>query len=365
MSLAELRQQIDAIDTQVLALLNERVQLASQVGRLKHAEGRAIFVPSREEEVFRKLLAQNGGPLGERSIRAIYRQVISAAIALEKRLVVAYLGPEATFTHQAALQQFGESLDYLPLGSIPEVFATVQHGEADYGVVPIENSTDGAVGIRSLDLLVETDLKIVAQNYLRISHCLASQSDLAAIREVHSKDNALGQCRQWLSRHLPHARMVEIDSTAVAVQRAAEAPTVAAVASPIAAERYGVPIQYEDIQDRTDNITRFLIIGRECSPPTQHGNDRTSLVFSLHDKPGALLTALQIFSYRGLNLMKIESRPSRAKLWDYYFYVDIAGHHDDGPVQEVLTELHQHCPMVKWLGSYPNANQAQAGQLTD
>jgi chorismate mutase/prephenate dehydratase len=287
-------------------------------------------------------------------VRAIYREIISAAISLEKPLKVAYLGPEATYTHQAARKNFGSSIPFQPLPTVPDVFTAVRRGDADYGVVPVENSTQGTV-ISTLDMLVESELSIVAQIFLEIAHCLISQSPVEKIRSVHSKDNALGQCRQWLARMLPGVELVDSPSTAASVQHARENPEAAAIASRIAAELYGVPVVAENVMDRTDNVTRFLVIGKSPTPMLGKGRDKTSLVFSLHDEPGSLLKALHPFSSRGINLCKIESRPSRRKAWDYFFYVDIIGHRDEEPVMEALSELKQFCPVLKWLGSYPNA----------
>lgn len=354
MDLESLRDQIDRIDKEIITRLNERVRLAQQVGHLKLKEGKAIYVPSREEEVFRKLTANNEGPLNDKAIRAIYREVISAAIASEKPLKVAYLGPEGTYTHQAAMKNFGSSLDYTPVKSIPDVFDMVQRSDADYGVVPIENSTQGTV-IAALDMLAETDLVIVAQVQMDISHCLISNAQsLSDIKTVHSKDNALGQCRQWLARMLPGVEMVEAASTAAAVRHAAEHPDAAAIASSIAAQLYDVPILHENVVDKQNNITRFLVIGKQATPALGDKRDKTSLVFSIRDETGALIKALQPFSSRNINLCKIESRPSRRKIWDYYFYVDIIGHKDEPDVKDALTELRAACPFLKLLGSYPN-----------
>jgi chorismate mutase / prephenate dehydratase len=353
MNLTELRTQIDSIDKQVLELLNDRVRLAAEIGRVKRSKGDEIYVAKREEEVLQRLAKHNKGPLDEKAIRAIYREIMSAAIALEKRTVIAYLGPEATFTHQAALKKFGAMVDYTPFTSITDVFGAVEKGEADYGVIPIENSTEGAV-FHSLDMLVETDLKIVAQVYLEIAQHLISKSPLAEITKVYSKDQALGQCRRWLHRHLPHAACLEADSTSRAVEIARDQDGTAAIASSLAAELFGVPIVARHIQDKADNTTRFLVIGRKPSGSLGAGRDKSSYVFSLNDRPGALLSALQPFSKRSLNLTKIESRPSKRKAWDYYFFVDVIGHHDEPTLREAITELEQSCPFVKWLGSYPN-----------
>lgn len=348
-----LRREIDAVDQELLERLNRRVELAQKVGHYKLERGLEVYVPSREEEVFGKLTANNKGPLPAPSLRSIYREIISAAISLEKPLKVAYLGPEGTYTHQAALKNFGSSIPFAPMRTVPDVFAAVLGLDADYGVVPVENSTQGTV-ISTLDMLVESDLTIVAQIYLEIAHCLISQSPLSEIRSVHSKDNALGQCRQWLARMLPNAELVESSSTAASVRHAKECPGAAAIASEVAASLYDVPIVERNVMDKNDNITRFLVIGRSPTPMLGQGRDKTSLVFSLHDSPGSLLKALKPFSERGINLCKIESRPSRRKAWDYYFYLDIMGHRDEPHVQEAMSELEKMCPVLKWLGSYPD-----------
>jgi len=357
MDLDSLRKQIDAVDLEIIERLNARVRLAGEVGRAKQKQGAHAYVPSREEAVFERLLAANPGPLTPTALKAVYREIISASLALQKELRIAYLGPEATFTHQAALKNFGSSLYFQPCATIPDVFTAVERGEADHGVVPIENSTEGAV-FHSLDMLVETELKIVAQVFLPIEHCLISNEPLEKIKTVFSRDQALGQCREWLRRNLPAATASALDSTAEAVRRARETPGAAAVASRLAAELYGVPVVAAGIQDRADNVTRFLVLGPNVSPPLGAGRDKTSLVFSLHDQPGALLRALEPFSARGVNLSKIESRPSRQKVWHYYFFIDCLGHWEDPVIQEAVTALRRECPFVKWLGSYPNANQS-------
>lgn len=355
MDLDALRKQIDKIDQELLERLNERVKLAQQVGHYKLERGMEVYVPSREEEVFGKLSASNSGPLPDKAVRHIYREIISAAIALEKPVKVAYLGPEATYTHQAALKNFGSSIPYMPMNSVPDVFTAVRRGDADYGVVPVENSTQGTV-ISTLDMLVESELTIVAQIYMFIAHCLISLSPLDKIESVHSKDNALGQCRQWLSRMLPNVDLVESASTAASVKYCRENPTAAAIASSVAAELYGVPIVEENIMDKTDNVTRFLVIGKSPTPLLGGGRDKTSIVFLLHDEPGSLLKALELFSSRNISLKKIESRPSRRRPWDYYFYVDILGHRDEPEVKAALDDLERMCPIMKWLGSYPNTS---------
>lgn len=350
------REAIDSIDQKVVQLLSDRVRHATEIGRIKHANGADYYDPTREAQVMEKIAALNPGPISDTTLRAIYREVISGSIAMEKCLSIAYLGPEATYTHQAAIRNFGASLDYRPMKTIADVFAEVEHGDADYGVIPIENSTEGVV-FHSMDLLVESDLKICSQVYLPIEHCLVSHSDMDAITEVHSKDQALGQCRDWLRRTLPDAALVEATSTAAAVELACRQRNVAAVASGLAAELYGLRILERGIQDVAGNVTRFLVLGTTQAKPLGSGRDKTSLVFSLRDECGALQKALDSFASREINLCKIESRPSRKKAWDYIFFIDLVGHHADAPVQDALKELQKHCSFVKWLGSYPHLEQ--------
>jgi chorismate mutase/prephenate dehydratase len=352
-NLKEHRDAIDEIDREVVRLLSERVQHAGEIGQIKRANGADYYDPSREAQVMKKLAQLNPGPLSNQTLWAIYREVISASIALEKKLTIAYLGPEATYTHQASIRNFGVSLNHRAMKTIPDVFAEVERGTADYGVIPIENSTEGAV-FHSMDMLVDSDLLICSQVYLPIEHCLVSQSPLAEIKEVHSKDQALGQCRDWLRRNLPNAVLVDVNSTAAAAEIAKQRPGVAAVASALSAELYDLNIVERGIQDKSDNVTRFLVVGKTQAKPLGGGRDKTSLVISLNDESGALGKALQPFASRGINLSKIESRPSRKKAWDYYFFIDLIGHYQDAEVQLAIAELQQHCPLVKWLGSYPN-----------
>ena len=356
MGLDPLRKQIDIIDRSVLKQLNQRAELAAKIGEYKHQAGLPIYVPDREEKLLQKLANINTGPLNEKAIRAIYREIISASIANESPLKIVYLGPEATYTHQAAVQHFGDSLHYQAEHTIADVFSSVSCGRAEYGVIPIENSTEGVVG-HSFDLLAETSLSIIAQTYLPIEHCLISTSSLDSIKEVYSRDNALGQCRQWLNQTLPKAKWIATESTAEAVLNAKNADGRAAIAGKLAARLYDVSVVAKNIQDKADNVTRFLIISKEvCDPIDDRKEDdyKSSYLFSLHDKPGILQNALQPFSKQGVNLSKIESRPSRKKSWDYYFFIDIIGHHQDVKVQSAIGELQSLCVWLKWLGSYPN-----------
>ncbi|MEM8867762.1 MAG: prephenate dehydratase [Verrucomicrobiota bacterium] len=347
---------IDQLDQKIVNFLSERVTHASEIGKIKHANGADYYDPTREAQVMAKLTAMNPGPIASATLRSVYREVISGSIALEKKLVIAYLGPEATYTHQAAIRNFGVSLDYRELKTIPDVFSAVEVGSADYGVIPIENSTEGAV-FHSMDMLVESELHICSQVYLPIEHCLISQLPLAAIQEVHSKDQAIGQCREWLQANLHGVPQKDVVSTAEAVRSASEQEGIAAIGSALSAQRYGVKIQARGIQDRDDNVTRFLVIGKTRAKPLGDARDKTSLVISLRDEVGALERALHAFAARAINLSKIESRPSRKKAWDYLFFIDFIGHYQDAAVQDALKELEAHCSFVKWFGSYPNDNR--------
>ncbi len=355
--LDNLRQEIDAIDRTILEKLNARAKLAAEIGHIKKGTNAPFYVPAREESLMRRLSEANTGPLPDFAIRHIFREIISASIALEKKLKIAYLGPQATYTQQAAMKNFGSSVHYEPIGTIQDVFEIVERKEADYGVIPIENSNEGGV-FHSLDMLAESDLHIVAEIYLPIEHCLISSSPLDTIDKVYSKDQALGQCRSWLRRHLPKAQLIPSASTSHDIDSAKDVPGVAVIASALAAEIYSVPILQSGIQDKADNTTRFFAIGHgQASVPSGANKDKTSLLITINDEPAALQAALEPFGKRGINMSKIESRPSRRKAWDYVFFIDIIGHWHDPAVQEAITELKTRCPFIKWLGSYPNSKK--------
>lgn len=356
MDLGPIREKIDALDNQLVELINQRLALAAEVGRIKRSTGGEIYVPEREDAVLRKVTARNQGPIRDDALRAIYRELMSAAIALEKPLLIAYLGPEASNTHGAAMRKFGASVDYHAMATVGDIFTAVEKGESDYAVIPIENSTEGSVR-EALDSFVESDLKIVAQIYTEITHALIANGPLEQIKKVYSKDQALAQCRHWLQRHLPHAQLIEASSTSRAVQIARDEPGAAAVAGELAAQHYGVPVLAKNIQDKADNTTRFFVIGRKPSGPVGGGKDITSFLVSLGDEAashsGSLLKMLMPLAERGINLSKIESRPSKKRPWDYYFFIDVTGHYDDPAMKEALADLKKFCPVVKWLGSYP------------
>jgi len=355
-NLDDIRCQIDSIDHDLLDLLSRRADLVHEVGVIKKRDGLQIYAPEREEALLRRLIEMNQGRLPEKSIRAIYREIMSAALALEDDLSIAYLGPESTWTHQAAIKKFGHSVNYAPQPNISDVFDQVARRAASYGVVPIENSTDGAV-FHTLDLFVDSPLHICAQILLRIEHGLMASIPREEIKTLYSHPQALGQCRGWIMKNFPAADLIEVSSTTRAAQIARDqaADGAAAIGSPLAAEMYGLSLLEESIQDRATNTTRFLVIGEKTCPAT--GNDRTSILFVINDRPGSLVNALQAFDQFQINMSKIESRPSKRKDWEYIFYVDLAGHCEDVKVAEALTELANHCSMVKLLGSYPDAGE--------
>jgi chorismate mutase/prephenate dehydratase len=351
MSLEKLRKQIDVLDEELIRLLNERVKIALEIGRTKREQGAEIYVPSREKAVLNRIARLNSGPLPASSARAIYREIMSAALALESNLKIAYLGPPATFTHQAAHAKFGASVDYHPVATITDVFSAVEHGSADYGVVPIENSIEGAV-THTFDQFTGTPLKICAEIYLPVALYLMSSVPKENISHVCSKQEAIGQCRRWLAENLSGVQVEAVNSTALAAEMASRSDC-AAIASALAANLYELNIIAENIQDASGNTTRFLVIGRTCGGPT--GDDKTSIYFGLKDQVGALHDALDALKVNGINMTKIESRPSRNKAWQYYFFVDFKGHADEPHVRVALQALEQHCAVLTVLGSYPRA----------
>jgi chorismate mutase/prephenate dehydratase len=315
--------------------------------------GEEIYAPHREKSVLNRICRLNKGPITEPSLRAIYREIMSSALSLEKTLTIGYLGPEATFTHQAAIRRFGSSLRYASLKTITDVFTEVSKNRADYGVVPVENSTEGVV-THTLDMFVDSDLKIVSQIVLPVQHCLLSHCRRAQIKRLYGHPQSLGQCRLWVQTNLPRVEIIETSSNARSAELAAKERSSAAIAGVLASEKYKVPVLEFDIQDNAANATRFLVLGRQCSPPT--GKDRTSVMFSIVDRVGALYRALAPFRRFRINMTKIESRPSKRKAWEYFFFVDCDGHMSDPKVAQALRLLGEHCSYVKVLGSYPNTD---------
>jgi chorismate mutase/prephenate dehydratase len=353
-NIPEHRKAIDKLDAQLVRLLSGRTRHVLAIGDIKRKAGEEIYAPHRERAVLDRICKLNPGPMTDDQLRAIYREIMSSALALEKTMSIAYLGPEATFTHQAAIRRFGSSLKYVAQKTIADIFTEVSKGRADYGVVPVENSTEGVV-THTLDMFVDSDLKIVSQIVLPIQYCLAGNGrSVKAIKKLHVHPQALGQCRRWVQQNLPHVEILEASSNARSAELAAKDKSAAAVTGILAAEKYGLGIMEQDIQDNAANATRFLVLGRQCSPPT--GSDRTSLMVSVSDKVGALHEAIAAFRRFKINMTKIESRPSKRKAWEYFFFIDCAGHAQDRGVAKAIKLLGAHCNFVKVLGSYPDAD---------
>ncbi|BCS54469.1 prephenate dehydratase [Geobacter sp. SVR] len=352
-TIEELRTAIDSIDDRIVALLNERAQIVLSVGRLKSESNLDFHVPGRERQIYERLLNNNQGPFPNDALRSIYREIISACLALESPMKVAFLGPKATFSHLATMQHFGLSAELVPLKSIPAVFEEVEKGKALYGIVPVENSTEGVVS-HTLDMFVESGLQITAEILLEVHHDLLSRTGrLEDIKKVYSHAQPIAQCRQWLEGNLPGVPVVDVASTAVAAQITSEDYTAAAIASELAASLYDLKVVRSRIEDQVNNITRFLVISRKGSE--RSGNDKTSVLFSVKDEPGILCRMLEPFAKRGINLSKIESRPFKSKAWEYIFFLDLFGHISDANVAEALDELKGCCQFLKVLGSYPRS----------
>jgi chorismate mutase/prephenate dehydratase len=355
-----LRVSIDAVDEEMVRLLDERARLARRVGEIKHAEGLEIYVPARERKVLDRISLLSRGDFPKAGLEAVFREIISASISLETPLKVAYFGPESTFTHEAARRAFGTSVQFEPHTTVAEVFAKVERGEVQHGVVPVENSMEGAV-THTLDELMASPLKICGEVYLPISQNLLSKEEsLKGIKIVYSHPMALGQVATWLRREIPHAVLGEVESTAEAARRAAEEPQVGAIGSALAAEAYDLAVLARNIQDVRTNTTRFIVLGRSWAGPT--GKDKTSVVFSVKDRPGVLRDALSAFAGEGISLTRIESRPSRRRAWTYVFFADFQGHPEEEWVARALKALEEHCPFVSVIGAYPELSGEVFGQ---
>ncbi len=353
MSLDEWRSRINNLDNQILSLLSQRAEAALHIGDLKRQNGLPAYAPEREAEILRRLGAEAGAPLAPEAIRAIWREILSGCRALEQTITVAYLGPQATFTHQAALAQFGESPEYVARRSVADVFDDIERARAAFGVVPVENTTGGAVNL-TLDRLIDTDALICGEVRLEISqHLLSRAHDLAGVKKVLSHPQGIAQCRSWLATNLPDAPAEEVTSTAAAAEIAAGDGTVAAIASELAGRLYGVPVLRARIEDQQGNSTRFLVIGRRPVEPT--GRDKTSILFAMRNEPGSLYRILEPMARLGINLTKIESRPAPRRPWEYVMFVDFEGHRDVGPAATALAEIGERALFVKVLGSYPAA----------
>jgi len=348
------RDAIDACDQQIIELLNRRASAAVEIGRIKKAGAAPIYVPHRERKVMEKVHALNHGPLPRSAVEAIYREIISASIALERPLRVGFLGPAGSFSHLAARAHFGTSVDYEPVDDIRHVFEQVERDNLDVGLVPIENSTGGGIH-DTLDSFMQSNTPVCAEVLITIHHNVMSQSEGQAIQRVCSRPEVFEQCRGWLATHLQHAERQSMSSSAAAVELARNEPTVAAVGSALASELYNVPIRYANVEDNPQNVTRFFVIGKIDTQPT--GTDKTALMFTTAHKPGALAEVLDVFRDHGVNLTHIDKRPSQRVNWEYFFFVDCEGHQQDPNVAAALDAVAKHCLHLSVLGSFPKATQ--------
>ena len=354
MTLEELRSVIDSLDNQILGLLNERARLAQEIAAIKREKKVNFYVPERERAVYEKLRAENKGPLPDRSVKAIYREIISASRALENPIRVAFLGPRDTFSHMAALRIFGSNAEYHPMATVDDVFTEVERHRVDYGLVPVETSMGGGVS-DTLDRFLLSDLKIVNEVMMRVTQHLLSNRLLEEITRVYSKAQSFVQCRNWLKANLPNAALIETSSTAEAARLVAEQHTehgAAAIASELAAQTYDLRILCRGIEDAAHNSTRFFVIGKHMARPT--GNDKTAILCSVKDRPGALYAMLTPLAEAEVNLTRIESRPSQKKPWEYVFFIDMLGHAEEPRIKAALEVVATYCNEYKVLGSFPH-----------
>ncbi len=357
--LSKLRQEIDRIDEEILRLLNRRAEVVLRVAEIKRKTDEKFYVPHREREIIERLKKLNRGPFPNDALRIIFREIISASLALEEPLKVACLGPLATFTHLAAQRHFGSFAKIIPVDSIKDVFESVLEGTAEFGVVPIENSNEGVVSY-TLDMFMDVDLKVSAEIMLEITHNLLSRDgDIRKVKRIYSHPQAFAQCRNWLERNMPEVETVDTTSTAKAAELAADDPEGAAIASDLAAKMYDLKFIKRSIEDNKNNFTRFLVISDEYPPPS--GKDKTSIMLSIKDKPGALFEVLTPFYKEKINLTKIESRPSKRKAWEYIFFIDVEGHIEEKKLREALKAIEKYCIFLKVLGSYPKSEIMNKG----
>lgn len=353
MDISELRGKIDSIDKQLVEMINERAECAIEIGKMKNKGSKSIFAPEREVQVMSGVLRNNRGPLSDKAMSAVFREVISACRALEKPISVAYFGPAGSNTHAASILKFGDSTDFVSCNTIPDVFNSVERKETNYGVVPVENSTEGVVN-HTLDMFLLSDLRICAEIYASITHNLLScGTEISGIKRVYSIAIATAQCRNWLATHLPGVEVMEASSTSKAAKMCEGYPSSAAIANALAAKEYGLNILEEGIEDNPHNKTRFLVVG--YSKPNPSGKDKTSIVYAVPHKSGSLYHSLKVFDSNGVNLTMIESRPTKQMPWEYIFFVDCQGHEADENMQAVLKELGEMALFVRVLGSYPEA----------
>jgi chorismate mutase/prephenate dehydratase len=355
--LKALRDQIDAMDDRIVALLNERAGFVQEIGKIKKDRNAHFHTPAREADIYDRLTKNNPGPFPNQALKHVFREIMGGSLSLETTIRVAYLGPAATFTHQACLQRFGGSVLTIPAFSIKDVFDQVERGKADFGIVPVENAIEGMVN-QSLDLFVDSPLLIYAEVLQKISHCLMSKTgEKELIQQIYSHPQAIAQCSRFLESHFPGMPVTEFASTALAAQKGATNPSSAVIASELASEVYGLTLIEKQIEDYPNNVTRFLVIAQKPSEKTKR--DKTSMILSIKDTPGALYEILKPFSEQGINLMKIESRPSKKVHWEYLFYVDMEGHQDSAPCRDVINQIKTEAVFVKILGSYPIADESK------
>ncbi len=352
MGLDELRNRIDELDVELVRLLNERAQVVVEIGKLKSKTDGPIYAPDREKQVFERIKEANQGPLPDKCLMAIWRELMSGSFFLERPLRIGYLGPQGSFSHTAAMMKFGQSVEYEPLTDIASIFDEVSKGHCDLGLAPVENTMGGGV-IETLDALADSNVKICAEVLMAIHHNLLANCPMEKIDRIYSKPEVFAQCRGWLSATFKGTATIPVASTAKAAQMAAEEDGAAAIGSSAAAELYGLQIVCENIEDNVNNVTRFLVLSREDARPTD--NDKTAVLFSTKHKAGALVDVLEVFKQHGINLTNIESRPSRKRQWEYYFFVDFLGHRINEDVQDCLSEVSKHCPQLSILGSFPRA----------
>jgi len=350
MTLDKLRKQIDSIDEKLVELINQRAQVAVEIGKLKQGRNDPVYVPHREKEVLDKIASLNKGPLPDKTLFAIWRELMSGSLYLEQPLRIGFLGPKGSFSHNAAILKFGQSVEYEALADIRAIFEEVSKEHCHFGIVPIENSAGGGVR-ESLDAFIETDVMVCAEVHMAIHHNLMANCPLSEITKIYSQPEVFAQCRNWLAATFKVAKTIPVASSSRAAQLALEEPGAAAIASSVAAEIYGLKILCEDIEDISNNITRFLIIGKQDAQPT--GDDKTIVLFSTAHRTGALADVLDVFKEYNLNMTSIGSRPNKKREWEYYFFVDFLGHRLQENVKKALEEAKSHCLQLSVLGSFP------------
>ncbi|MBI5328436.1 MAG: prephenate dehydratase [Deltaproteobacteria bacterium] len=352
-----IRSKIDNIDDKLLELLNKRASLVIEVGKVKLEGKRDFYVPAREKEIYQRLIRNNTGPFPNQALRNVFREIMSASLSLEKPLHVAYLGPKATFTHQACMHFFGLSAEFIPEKDIADIFDDVERGKVDFGVVPIENTTEGVVS-HTIDMFVTSDIKICGEITMEVSLSLLNRTGkIHDVKKIYSHPHAIAECKEWLRGRFPDVPLFDVSSTAMAAQTSSEDLSSAAIASEFAATLYDLQVVERKIEDHSNNFTRFLVIGKKN--PDKSGDDKTSVMFAVKDMPGALYEILKPFAERGINLTKIESRPQKGKAWEYIFFVDMDGHVSDSKVSKSIKELETKCSFMKIMGSYPKGGLKQ------